>query len=144
MTKLAIRSQPDLSTRLCLGRDDKAFRSRGRMGNLLPMLIVLFSAKVLSEITVKIIQYPVLVKTLTNKSMIRRPGPVFNGIHQSMFDRIVMNIIDVLVQVLLVPYLMFPEPPLPNAAFSLFLPRKALSGFMSPGIEISTGESFFD
>ena len=114
------------------------------MGNLLPMLIILFSGEVLSEITVIIIQYSVLVKILTNKSMIRRPRPVFNGIDQSMFDRIVMNIIDVFVQVILVPYLMFPEPPLPNAAFPLFLSRKALSGFMSPGLKISTGESFFD
>jgi len=85
-----------------------------------------------------------LVETIAYKSMICRPRPIFNSVHQAVLDRIVVNIVDVLVQILLVPYLMFPETPLPYAAFSLSPARKALNRLTSAGFEISTGESSFD
>jgi len=114
------------------------------MGNLLPMLIFLLGGKVLAEIPVVIIQYAVLIRTVTHKPMVRRPRPIFNSLCQPMLDRIIMNIIDVPVQIILVAYLMFPETPLPDAAFSLFLSGQTLPGFMPSRLEISTGESLLD
>ena len=39
-------------------------------------------------------------------------------LNESMFDRVIMNIIDVTLKVIFITYLMFPKSPLPNANLS--------------------------
>ncbi len=49
---------------------------------------------------------------------IRGPRPLFNILGQSVLDRVVVNVIDVALQVVLVAYLVLPKPPLPDTDFS--------------------------
>lgn len=49
-----------------------------------------------------------------------------------------------LLKIVWIAYLMLPETALPYTALSLSLPRQALSGLVSTGLKVSTGESFLD
>lgn len=91
-----------------------------------------------------VIQHPVLVEPIAHKLVVCRPGPILHGLHQSMLDGIVMNIIHMLLKIVWIAYLMLPETALPYAALSLSLPRQALSGLVSTGLKVSTGKSFLD
>jgi hypothetical protein len=52
-----------------------------------------------------------------------------------MLDGIVMNIVDMPLQILFVSYVMFPEPSLPDAAFSLFVARGVLFRLDPAGVK---------
>ncbi len=59
------------------------------------------------------------VESFLYEFVICGPGPIFKPLNQSMFDRIIMNIIHMTLEVMFIAYLMFPEPALPNANFAL-------------------------
>ena len=113
------------------------------MGNSLPMRI-LFSGEVLAKVTIVVVQDPVAVEAVTDKPMVGRPGPVVDDGDQAVFDRVVVDVVNVSGQVPFVSYLVFPEASLPEAALSLFMSRQALAQLRAPGFEISTGEAFLD
>ena len=45
----------------------------------------------------------------------RHRGPIRHWLHKAMFDRVVMNIVTVNVEIPLIANCMFPEPPAPDA-----------------------------
>ena len=95
------------------------------MGNSLPMqfLAAPVPREPFPEIPVVVLQHPVLVVPIPYEFVIRRPRPILDHANQAMFHRIAVNIVDVPLQILFIPYLMFPETPLPYTTFSLLLPR---------------------
>lgn len=66
--------------------------------------------------------------------------PRDNLIHPTMLDRIEMDVIDMPLQVFVVPYLMFPETSLPDSAFAFALFARAAAGIGMQGL----GESRLD
>ncbi len=61
------------------------------------------------------------INPFLDKTMKRRIGPISDIFCQPMLDRIIMNIIEMPVVILLSTDQMFPKPSLPNCAFPVFL-----------------------
>ena len=63
-----------------------------------------------------LIRAPIPVQNaFPHKTVKGRMRPVAGGVHMTVFDRIVMDVIDVPRQVVLVAYLVLPIAPLPDA-----------------------------
>lgn len=69
------------------------------------------------------------IDTVFDKAMKARMGPIRHTGDVSVFDRVVMNVIAVDIEILLITDRMFPEPALPDApfAFSLASIRQAFT-----------------
>ena len=63
------------------------------------------------------------IDSVTDVSMERGVGPINDTLDVPMLNWIVVNIVDVSFEIVLIAYQVFPEPPLPKASLTSFLPR---------------------
>ncbi len=62
------------------------------------------------------------IHSIFHETVKARMGPVRHPRHKAMFNRVVVNVVAVNVEIPLIANRMFPEPPLPDAPFAFLLP----------------------
>jgi hypothetical protein len=82
--------------------------------------------------------------TISGIPLVGGPRPVFGSLHQTMLDRIVVDVVDVSLEVGFIPDLVLPEASLPNPSLSLFHPRLGLGQLLATLSRKPMGEASLD
>ena len=74
-----------------------------------------------------------IVMALTHPTMKRRPRPIAHSFHKLMTDRIEMNVIEMILEILIIDNHVLPKTTLPNSPPPLLPTRRGTALFLATG-----------